>query len=90
MAMRDILLLSNKNATTISQCIHCQTLYLWHNNLLLRFTSEEFTTFQEVTSRFTFDEDAILFPDHLMRLVMQLPEKQIGFALPKKNGTICW
>ena len=85
MAMCDILLLSNKNATTISQCIHCNTIYLWHNNLLLSFTPAEFTTFQEVTSRFKFDEDAIPFPDHLMRLVMQLPEKQIGFAFTEEE-----
>ncbi|QNF32230.1 hypothetical protein HUW51_05605 [Adhaeribacter swui] len=83
--MCDILLLSNKNATTISQCLHCQTLYLWHNNLLLSFTSAEFATFQEITNRFTFDEDAVPFPDYQMRLVMQLPEKQIGFAFMEEE-----
>ena len=80
MAMCEILLLSSKNATTISQCIQCSTIFLWHNNLLLSFTPTEFSSFQQVTSRFTFDEDCVPFPDHLMRLVMQLPEKQIGFA----------
>ncbi len=78
--MCEILILSCKNATTISQCIHCQTLFLWHNNLLLSFTPPEFQAFLKVTTEFNFAEHSLPFPDHIKRLVIQLTKQQVGFA----------
>lgn len=78
--MCEILILGSKNATTISQCLHCQTIFLWHNNLLLSFTQAEFLAFQKITTQFEFDVHSLPFPDYVKRLVIQLPKHQVGFA----------
>ncbi|MDQ4141646.1 MAG: hypothetical protein M3142_14145 [Bacteroidota bacterium] len=83
--MCEILILSCKNATTISQCLHCQTIFLWHNNLLLSFTQAEFLSFQKVTTQFDFTEHSLPFPDNINRLVIQLPQQQVGFAFTNEE-----
>lgn len=72
--------LSNNEETVVSYCVHCDTIYLWHNNLLLTFNPEEFTAFHAALNRMEFEECCLLFPDYIERLIMHSPVHNVRFT----------
>jgi hypothetical protein len=73
-------MLSKKGAATISQCIECRTVYIWHRNLVLNFSESQFADFKNFARDMDFEERCLPFPDGLERAVVRTPHNDINFA----------
>lgn len=71
--MCKIVILSNRGATVISQCVECKTLTLWPDNLLLNFTPSKFKTFKNYTTDLNNDKSLFSFPSGEYRFVLRTP-----------------
>jgi hypothetical protein len=78
--MCDIKTLCIKNQAHISQCSHCQTMYIWHSNLMLNFTPETFEEFREILFRQEFHDCCMLFPDGEERVIIHAPWRDLSFT----------
>jgi hypothetical protein len=78
--MCDIKTLCIKNQAHISHCAHCQTVYIWHNNLLLNFSPKDFQLFHETLLQQRFYDCCMLFPDGEERVVVHSPCRDISFT----------
>lgn len=74
-----------KNQSHISHCKYCQTIYLWHNNLLLNFTPEDFRQFRETMNQQEFYDCSLLFPDEEERVIIHAPWRNISFSFTQKE-----
>ena len=74
------LILSQKGKTVISHCAECGTLNIWHQNLLLCFSTEQFRAFGAFSVEMDFSERAHPFPDGEDRAILCTPNKDINFA----------
>jgi len=72
--------LTQKGQTVISHCPECHMLNIWHQNLLLCFTPEQFRSFKNVAIEMAFEERAYPFPDGEERLILCTPHHDINFA----------
>jgi len=72
--------LSHKGKTVISQCKECGVLNIWHNNLLLCFSPEQFKSFKNFTAELHTEEHSYAFPDGGERLILCTPNRDINFA----------
>ena len=72
--------LSTKGDTVVSSCMGCKMYYLWHNNLLLNFTSEAFESFRAVVNSLPFHKNSLPFPDDVERIILHTPNDDICFA----------
>lgn len=73
-------ILSCKDRTIISQCVDCSEISLWHNNLLLNFSVDDFLDFQQVVNSQCFDDCCIAFPDGEDRIIIRTPDTAICFT----------
>ena len=73
-------ILSKKGAALIGQCPDCQTVYIWHQNLILNFTEVQFHDFRDFARDLDFDERALPFPDGQERAVLRTPHNDINFT----------
>lgn len=73
-------ILSTKDQTVISSCIGCGMYYIWHNNLLLNFTTEAFNSFRDVVQDLPFHNNSLPFPDDEERVILHTPNDDICFA----------
>lgn len=73
-------ILSHKGAAMIGQCAECQTIYIWHQNLILNFTENQFTDFRKFAGDMDFDDRALPFPDGEDRVVLRTPHNDISFT----------
>ncbi|PVY38372.1 MULTISPECIES: DUF6686 family protein [Pontibacter] len=78
--MCDTRTLSSKNNTYISHCVGCRSVSLWHNNLIVSFTPEQFFAFSNLIRRYSFADGAMPFPDELERIMIRLPHKDFTMA----------
>ena len=78
--MCDLRTLCIKEQAQISHCIHCQTIYIWHNNLLLNLSPQDFRYFKETMNRQAFDDCCMVFPDGEERVIIHAPCKDISFT----------
>lgn len=81
--MCDIRTLCIKNQAQVSHCVHCQTVFIWHNNLLLNFTPQDFQAFRETMNRQDFYDCCMPFPDGEERVIIHAPSKDISFTFTK-------
>lgn len=81
--MCEIRTLCIKNQTHISHCTHCQTMYIWHNNLMLNFTPDDFQIFREMLRLQEFYDCCMLFPDGEERMIINAPCKDISFTFTR-------
>ncbi|SEW02583.1 hypothetical protein SAMN05428988_1375 [Chitinophaga sp. YR573] len=72
-----------KNEAHISHCTHCQTMYIWHNNLMLNFTPEDFEEFRYILNRQEFHDCCLLFPDGEERVIVHAPCRDISFTFTR-------
>ncbi|MBW8688055.1 DUF6686 family protein [Chitinophaga rhizophila] len=72
--------LCNKNNAHISHCANCQTVYIWHNNLLLNFTPQDFQLFYETMQQQDFYDCSVTFPDGEERIIVHSPCRDISFT----------
>ncbi|MFA6087847.1 DUF6686 family protein [Mucilaginibacter sp.] len=73
-------ILTQYGATTISHCVECGMINIWHNNLMLCFTPEQFKLFQKFATEMEFDDRSFPFPDGSDRLVLCTPNSDINFV----------
>lgn len=73
-------ILSQRGATMISQCLQCKTVNIWHNNLILNFTPQQFIDFRNLTRELDFDDRSLPFPDQQERAVLKTPVEHINFT----------
>lgn len=78
--MCDIRTLCIKNTAQISHCMHCQTVFIWHSNLLLNFSPQDFQFFRETMNRQDFVDCCMVFPDGAERVIIHAPCKDISFT----------
>lgn len=78
--MCDIRTLCAKNQAHISHCTNCQTVYIWHNNLVLNFTPPDFQLFCETLEQQEFYDCSMMFPDGEERVVVHSPCRDISFT----------
>ncbi|SFO23461.1 hypothetical protein SAMN05428949_4592 [Chitinophaga sp. YR627] len=78
--MCDIRPLWNKNKAQISHCANCQTVYIWHNNLILNFTPKDFQLFHETLEHQDFYDCSMMFPDGEERVIVHSPCRDISFT----------
>lgn len=64
----------------ISQCLQCKTVNIWHNNLVLNFTPQQFADFRTFVSDLDFDDRSLPFPDMQERAVLKTPVDHINFT----------
>ncbi|UPK69584.1 DUF6686 family protein [Chitinophaga filiformis] len=83
--MCDIRTLCRKNQAHISHCANCQTVYIWHNNLVLNFTPQEFQLFYESLEHQQFHDCSMTFPDGEERVVVHSPYRDISFTFTKQE-----
>lgn len=73
-------ILSQKGTAIISRCADCKAVYIWHHNLILNFTEEQFAAFNRFACELDFEERSLPFPDGEKRAVLQTPNNDINFA----------
>ncbi|WP_235833070.1 hypothetical protein [Arcticibacter tournemirensis] len=73
-------LLYSGDSVTVSQCVHCRVLFIWHGNILLSFTSEKFSSFRRAINSFGYEVQYQYFADGEERLVVSTPNPEISFA----------
>lgn len=74
------IVLSSGKDTAISHCPCCDIFYIWHNNLLLNFTHNDFLNFKDIIQNFSFSETSLPFPDKKDRILLRTPNQDISFA----------
>ncbi|RVU01472.1 hypothetical protein EOD41_05775 [Mucilaginibacter limnophilus] len=73
-------ILSTKAATVISFCKCCNTLYIWHNNIMLSFTAEQFKSFKKYSEDLDLEDMLHDFPDMCERIILRTPHRDISFT----------
>jgi len=74
------IVLSSGEHTAISHCPCCKVYYVWHNNLVLSFSGQEFLSFREIIENASFTETSLPFPDKKERILLRSPNEDISFA----------
>lgn len=72
--------LSQKGKAVISHCPDCGIINLWHQNLLLAFTPDQFNSFRKFTMELDFEERSYPFPDGSERVILCTPNRDINFV----------
>lgn len=83
--MCDIRTLCTKNQAHISHCTNCQTIYIWHNNLLLNFSPQDFQLFCDTLEHQEFYDCCMMFPDGEERVVVHSPCRDISFTFTQQE-----
>ncbi len=71
----------------ISQCMYCKTVFLWHGNLLLHLTQDDFKLFRDSLHQRDFDDYSVPFPDQEERVIMHSPCQDISFTFTRPEWT---
>ncbi|WP_110587374.1 DUF6686 family protein [Mucilaginibacter sp. Mucisp86] len=75
--MCDAKILSQKGTSVVSRCSECQCLFIWHHNLILSFTPDQFIQFKNFAIDLDFGDHSFPFPDGQERVVMRTPVNDI-------------
>lgn len=78
--MCQIITLACCGPAVISHCTTCRLLYIWHGNLMLSFTPEEFNLFVSMTEEIDFEACEFPFADGTGRIIIKTPNPDIGFT----------
>jgi len=76
-------MLARKGQTHIGDCVHCKTVFLWHGNVLLHFTPDDFVKFSETLDRGAFCDSSMPFPDNRERVIVHTPCYDVSFTFTK-------
>ncbi|WP_374163881.1 hypothetical protein [Arcticibacter sp. MXS-1] len=72
--------LCSRESIVVSQCLHCQVLFIWHHNLFLSFSPKKFTAFCDAVNQLDYDQCAFPFPDGEERAIIASPNPEISFT----------
>lgn len=86
--MCDTRTLSSRNSVFISHCVGCRSIFLWHDNLIVNFTPEQFRSFGNLISNCPFEDGAVPFPDDSERIMVRLPSKDISMAFTEEEWEV--
>ena len=86
--MCDIRTLSSRNSVFISHCVGCGSIFLWHLNLVVNFTPEQFHSFRNLISNCAFEDGAVPFPDDAERIMVRLPSKDFSMAFTEEEWQV--
>lgn len=77
-----------RESVTVSQCLHCHVLFIWHQNLLLSFTPEKFKSFRRTINSIEYEAHSNYFPDGKERAIVSTPNPEISFAFTSDEWTV--
>ncbi len=77
--------LSSKKHTAITHCPGCNVYYVWHNNLVLSFSQQDFSNFRKIIEHAAFGDTSLPFPDQKDRILLRTPNDDISFAFTRKE-----
>lgn len=80
-------ILSRKGSAMICRCADCRNIYIWHQNLILNFTENQFSRFKTFSAGMDFDERSLPFPDGQERAVLRTPHQDISFTFTQPEWT---
>lgn len=86
--MCDTRTLSSSNSVFISHCVGCRSIFLWHDNLIVGFTPEQFHSFRNLISNYEFEDGAVPFPDDAERVLVRLPSKDFSMAFTEEEWEV--
>lgn len=69
----------------ISQCMNCKAVFLWHGNLLLNFSQDDFVQFSQALHKRDFGDYSVPFPDQEDRVIMHSPCQDISFTFTRSE-----
>jgi len=75
--MCDTKVLSQVGESVISRCAECRCIFIWHNNLIISFSTEQFNQFRDFTVELDFTAHSFPFPDGQERVVMRTPVNDV-------------
>lgn len=78
--MCETTILAKHAATVISYCKCCDSLYVWHNNIMLCFDVEQFKAFKKFTEHWDYEDMTHDFPDGEERIIMRTPNRDVNFT----------
>ncbi|HEU4555868.1 MAG TPA: hypothetical protein VFS25_23690 [Chitinophaga sp.] len=81
-------MLAHKGHTHIGHCMQCKTVFLWHGNVLLNFTPDDFIHFSKALNRGKFSECALPFPDNQERVIVHTPCYDISFTFTRAEWEV--
>ncbi len=73
-------ILTRTPLTEIDYCVKCRSVFLWHNNILMTFSEEEFSTFHSTLGQYDFSECSMLFSDKVHRISICTPYNAINLV----------
>ena len=76
-AMCDAKVLSHVGESVVSRCGECRCMFIWHNNIILSFSTEQFVQFKEFAAELAFTDHSFPFPDGQERVVMRTPVNDV-------------
>ncbi|KIO78047.1 hypothetical protein TH53_06025 [Pedobacter lusitanus] len=59
--------------------------YIWHNNLMLSLSPDDFFNFKNIIENTSFDETSMPFPDKKERVLLPTPDQDISFAFTNEE-----
>ncbi|HVW98456.1 MAG TPA: DUF6686 family protein [Mucilaginibacter sp.] len=69
--------ISQAGESVISRCAECRCIFIWHNSLILSFSTDQFIQFRDFASELNFEQHCFPFPDGEERIVMRTPVNDI-------------
>jgi hypothetical protein len=77
--------LTSTASIEVSYCHGCKTFFLWHKNILMSFSEEEFSSFCQAMHCYEFSECAWPFSDGISRLSVCTPYDQVNFVFEEEE-----
>jgi hypothetical protein len=69
----------------ISSCADCKTVFIWHRNILLNFSPEDFSSFKRMLDDLDFEDCSFNFLDNISRIIIKTPKPGISFAFTENE-----
>lgn len=69
----------------IGICSNCETVYLYHHNLLISFSYSQFENFSAAISKIHFDDAVVYLPDNSEGLVLRTMHKDIRMVFDREE-----
>lgn len=73
-------ILTRTTLTEIDYCVKCRSVFLWHNNILMTFSEDEFSTFHRTLGQYSFSDCSMLFSDNVQRISICTPYNNINLV----------
>ncbi|WP_244889465.1 DUF6686 family protein [Pedobacter antarcticus] len=79
------IVLSTQEDSAVSHCPSCHVIYVWHKNLMLNFSEQDFLSFKSMLDEYRYCESGMPFPDQRERILLHTPHEDISFAFTQEE-----